>query len=161
VLKNTRQKNSLSSVKNKTLGKELLWLVFYFTEDFLLGNRERTSLLSVQKNTRQNIWHPAKSRILVVVSSDYELDAPRLSDDGSFLERIFPSFFCRLVQYNATHVMRSNLFKSPNSEVHLISHLASRIQIFLVLFMFKMFFSASQTYVPRSLPSRVIHGATF
>jgi hypothetical protein len=53
--KDTRQKNSLSSVKNKTLGKELLWLVFYFTEDFLLGNRERTSLLSVQKNTRQNI----------------------------------------------------------------------------------------------------------
>jgi hypothetical protein len=33
--KDTRQRNSLSSVKNKTLGKELLHRVFYFTEGFL------------------------------------------------------------------------------------------------------------------------------
>ena len=65
--KNTRQrsslpsvkkhsaKNSLSSYKNKTLGKELFCRVFYFTEGFLLGNRERTSLPSARKNTCQNI----------------------------------------------------------------------------------------------------------
>jgi hypothetical protein len=76
---------TLPSVKNKTLGKELLWRVFflprvfclalvkellwrvfYFTKGFLLGTRQRASLPSAQKNTRQNIWHSAKSRIPVV-----------------------------------------------------------------------------------------------
>jgi hypothetical protein len=51
-LKNTQQRNSLSSVKNRTLDKELLYRVFSFTDGFLLG-------------TRQIIWH-AKSWILVV-----------------------------------------------------------------------------------------------
>jgi hypothetical protein len=37
--KNTRQRNSLPSVKNKTLGKELFRRVFYFTESFLRGAR--------------------------------------------------------------------------------------------------------------------------
>jgi hypothetical protein len=36
--KDTRQRNYLPSVKNKTLGKELLRRVFYFTEGFLRGN---------------------------------------------------------------------------------------------------------------------------
>jgi hypothetical protein len=39
--KDTRQRNSLPSVKNKTLGKELLRRVFYFTEGFLRGTRQR------------------------------------------------------------------------------------------------------------------------
>jgi hypothetical protein len=52
--KDTRQRNSLPSVKNKTLGKELLRRVFSFTEGFLCG-------------TRQRIWHSAKSQIPVVI----------------------------------------------------------------------------------------------
>jgi hypothetical protein len=36
----------LPSVKNKTLGKELLCRVFYFTEGFLRGTRQRASLPS-------------------------------------------------------------------------------------------------------------------
>jgi hypothetical protein len=40
--KDTRQRNSLPSVKNKTLGKELLRRVFSFTEGFLRGTRQRT-----------------------------------------------------------------------------------------------------------------------
>jgi hypothetical protein len=39
--KDTRQRNSLPSVKNKTLGKELLRRVFSFIEDFLRGTRQR------------------------------------------------------------------------------------------------------------------------
>jgi hypothetical protein len=39
--KDTRQRNSLSSAKNKTLGKELLRRVFSFTEGFLRGTRQR------------------------------------------------------------------------------------------------------------------------
>jgi hypothetical protein len=39
--KDTRQRNSLPSVKNKTLGKELLRRVFSFTEGFLRGTRQR------------------------------------------------------------------------------------------------------------------------
>jgi hypothetical protein len=39
--KDTRQRNSLPSVKNKTLGKELLRRVFSFTEGFLCGTRQR------------------------------------------------------------------------------------------------------------------------
>jgi hypothetical protein len=54
--KDTRQRNSLPSVKNKTLGKELLRRVFSFTEGFLRG-------------TRQRIWHSAKSQITVVHSA--------------------------------------------------------------------------------------------
>jgi hypothetical protein len=38
--KDTRQRNSLPSVKNKTLGKELLRRVFSFTEGFLRGTRQ-------------------------------------------------------------------------------------------------------------------------
>jgi hypothetical protein len=47
-------KSSLSSVKNKTLGKELLRRVFSFTE-------------CPKKNTRQRTWHSAKSQIPVVM----------------------------------------------------------------------------------------------
>jgi hypothetical protein len=39
--KDTRQRNSLPSVKNKTLGKELLRRVLSFTEGFLRGTRQR------------------------------------------------------------------------------------------------------------------------
>jgi hypothetical protein len=39
--KDTRQRNSLPSVKNKTLGKELFRRVFSFTEGFLRGTRQR------------------------------------------------------------------------------------------------------------------------
>jgi hypothetical protein len=35
--KDTRQRNSLPSVKNKTLGKELLRRVFSFTEGFCVA----------------------------------------------------------------------------------------------------------------------------
>jgi hypothetical protein len=66
--KDTRQRNSLPSVKNKTLGKELLRQVFSFTEGFLCGTRQRASLPSARKkNTRQRIWHSAKSQIPVVL----------------------------------------------------------------------------------------------
>jgi hypothetical protein len=57
---NTWQRNSLLSVKNKTLGKELLRRVFYFTESFLRGTRQRASLPSAKKNTRQSIWYTTK-----------------------------------------------------------------------------------------------------
>jgi hypothetical protein len=46
--KDTRQKNSLPSVKNKTLGKEFLRRVFSFTEGFLRGTRQGASLLSAR-----------------------------------------------------------------------------------------------------------------
>jgi hypothetical protein len=49
VKKGTRQRKSLLSVKNKTLGKKLLHRVFSFTEGFLRGTRQRASLPSVQK----------------------------------------------------------------------------------------------------------------
>jgi hypothetical protein len=39
--KDTRQRNSLPSVKNKKLGKELLRRVFSFTEGFLCGTWQR------------------------------------------------------------------------------------------------------------------------
>jgi hypothetical protein len=47
--KGTQQINSLPSVKNKTLGKELLRRVFSFTEGFLRGTRQRASLPSARK----------------------------------------------------------------------------------------------------------------
>jgi hypothetical protein len=53
-------------VLKKTLGKELLHWVFSFTEGFLRGTRQRASLPSVRKNTRQNIWYSAKNQIPVV-----------------------------------------------------------------------------------------------
>jgi hypothetical protein len=42
----TRERSSLPSVKNKTLGKEALRRVFSFTEGFLRGTRQRASLPS-------------------------------------------------------------------------------------------------------------------
>jgi hypothetical protein len=56
--KDTRQRNSLPSVKNKTLGKELLCRVFSFTEGFLHGTRQRATLPSVRKK------HSAKNMAL-------------------------------------------------------------------------------------------------
>jgi hypothetical protein len=41
----------LPSVKNKTLGKELLRRVFSFTEGFLRGTRQRASLPSARNKT--------------------------------------------------------------------------------------------------------------
>jgi hypothetical protein len=41
----------LPSVKNKTLGKELLRQVFSFTECFLRGTRQRASLPSARNKT--------------------------------------------------------------------------------------------------------------
>jgi hypothetical protein len=52
---------TLPSVKNKTLGKELLWRVFFFTEGFLLGTRQRASLASVLFYQGFFAWHSAKS----------------------------------------------------------------------------------------------------
>jgi hypothetical protein len=49
--KDTRQRNSLPSVKNKTLGKESLRRVFSFNEGFLCGTRQRASLLSARNKT--------------------------------------------------------------------------------------------------------------
>jgi hypothetical protein len=49
VSKKHSAKSSLPSVKNKTLGKELLRRVFSFTEGFLRGTRQRTSLPSIRK----------------------------------------------------------------------------------------------------------------
>jgi hypothetical protein len=49
--KDTRQRNSLLSVKNKTLGKEFLRRVFYFTEGFLRGTRQRVYLPSARNKT--------------------------------------------------------------------------------------------------------------
>jgi hypothetical protein len=56
VGKNTRQRNSLQSVKNKTLDKELLRRVFYFTESFLRGTRQRAYLSSARKKTLDKIF---------------------------------------------------------------------------------------------------------
>jgi hypothetical protein len=56
--KDTRQRNSLPSVKNKTLGKELLRQVFSFTKGFLRGTRQRASLPSARKK------HSAKNMTL-------------------------------------------------------------------------------------------------
>jgi hypothetical protein len=47
----------------------------FFTEYFLFGTRQRTCLSSAEKNTRQNIWHLAKSQISVV----YSYITPRLN----------------------------------------------------------------------------------
>jgi hypothetical protein len=58
--KDTRQRNSLPSVKNKTLGKEILCRVFSFTESFLCGTRQIAYLSSARKK------HSAKIKILVV-----------------------------------------------------------------------------------------------
>jgi hypothetical protein len=51
-------KSSLPSVKNKTLGKELFRRVFYFTESFLRGTRQRASLPNARKK------HSAKYLVL-------------------------------------------------------------------------------------------------
>jgi hypothetical protein len=48
--KNTRQRNFLPSIKNKTLGKELLRRVFSFTEGFLHGTRQRSQKKHSAKN---------------------------------------------------------------------------------------------------------------
>jgi hypothetical protein len=65
--KNTRQRNSLPSVKNKTLGKELLRRVFSFTEGYLCGTLGKEIFAECpKKNTRQRIWHSARSQIPVV-----------------------------------------------------------------------------------------------
>jgi hypothetical protein len=58
LAKDTRQRNSLPSDKNKTLGKELLRRVFSFTEGFLRGTRQRASLPSARKK------HSAKNMAL-------------------------------------------------------------------------------------------------
>jgi hypothetical protein len=50
--KDTRQRNSLPSVKNKTLDKELLRRVFSFTESFLRGSA-RNKTLGKEYDTRQ------------------------------------------------------------------------------------------------------------
>jgi hypothetical protein len=49
-------KSSLPSVKNKTLGKELLRQVFYFIESFLRGTRQRASLPSARKKTLGKVF---------------------------------------------------------------------------------------------------------
>jgi hypothetical protein len=49
--KDTRQRNSLPSFKNKTFDKELRRRVFSFTEAFLCGTRQRVSLPSARKKT--------------------------------------------------------------------------------------------------------------
>jgi hypothetical protein len=49
--KDTRQRNSLPSVKNKTLDKEPIRRVFSFTEGFLRGTRQRASLPSARNKT--------------------------------------------------------------------------------------------------------------
>jgi hypothetical protein len=54
----TRQRSSLSSVKNKKLDKELLHRVFSFTEDFLRGTRQRASLSSARKQYLSNSQIP-------------------------------------------------------------------------------------------------------
>jgi hypothetical protein len=56
--KDTRQRNSLPSIKNKTLGKELLRRVFYFTECFLRGIRQRVFLLSARNKTLGKDYDP-------------------------------------------------------------------------------------------------------
>jgi hypothetical protein len=43
VKKDTRQRNSLSSVKNKTLGKELLRRVLSFTESFRVPEKQHSA----------------------------------------------------------------------------------------------------------------------
>jgi hypothetical protein len=63
--KDTRQRNSLPSVKNKTLGKELLRRVFSFTEGFLPGTRQRAFLPSARNKTlgkEYGTWQRAKFR---------------------------------------------------------------------------------------------------
>jgi hypothetical protein len=75
--KDTRQRNSLPSVKNKTLDKELLRRVFSFTEGFLRGTRQRASLSSARKK------HSAKNMVLDKEpnsGSDYRDDDLSLSD---------------------------------------------------------------------------------
>jgi hypothetical protein len=69
--KKTLGKETLCRVSKKTLGKELLCRVFYFTEGFLRSARQRTTLPSVRKNTRQRIWHSTKSQIPVVIVNKY------------------------------------------------------------------------------------------
>ena len=54
--KDSRQRNSLPSVKNKTLGKELLRRVFYFTEGFFAWHSTKSFFAECpEKNTRQRI----------------------------------------------------------------------------------------------------------
>jgi hypothetical protein len=67
VEKNTRQRsslpnvlfltlgNSLSSVKNKTLGKDLLCRAFYFTEGFLFGTRQRAFSSAQKKHSAKHL----------------------------------------------------------------------------------------------------------
>jgi hypothetical protein len=58
VKKNTRQKNFLPSVKNKTLGKEFFRRVFFLPRVFLRGTRQRAYLPSAKKK------HSAKNMTL-------------------------------------------------------------------------------------------------
>jgi hypothetical protein len=56
--KDTRQRNSLSSVKNKKLGKELLCQVFYFTEGFFAWHSAKSFFAECPKK------HSAKNMTL-------------------------------------------------------------------------------------------------
>jgi hypothetical protein len=47
----TLGKEPFAECQKKTLGKELLCRVFYFTEGFLCGTRQRASLPSARKKT--------------------------------------------------------------------------------------------------------------
>jgi hypothetical protein len=53
-VKKTLGKNSLPSAKNKTLGKEFLCRVFFFSDGFLLGTWQRASLPSARKKHSVN-----------------------------------------------------------------------------------------------------------
>jgi hypothetical protein len=65
-IKNTRQRNYLPNVKYKTIGKELLRRLFYFTESFYVALGEELLCRVPEKNTRQSIWYSTKREIPIV-----------------------------------------------------------------------------------------------
>jgi hypothetical protein len=133
---------------------QLMWLVTY-DGSVLDQTRNLLDWLPIDPSDLPSPFHPTLG------------SCPETIRKQVLSRQIFPSFFCWLVQYDATHDMRSNHFNSPTfSSPQILRSTWFRTSSLGFKFSWyssclKCFSSGSQTYVPRSLPSRVIHGATF
>jgi hypothetical protein len=147
----TRQRNFLPSVKNKTLGKELYRWVFSFTEGFLCGTRQTASLSSAEKNTRQRIWHSAKSQIPVVVEPFvttgwwHELDG---DDDISSRWKNSKEHKCKMKERGETspRFMKQNMMQDQ-MDVYPLAHVNGLFMYMSPIYVAKMDFKKIELYV--------------
>ena len=98
--KDTRQRNSLPSVKNKTLGKELLRRVFSFTEGFLRGTRQR-ALCRVPE-----IKHSAKN---LALGKEPNSGSGSRKNNLQVKEKHHLLLFIRIYKFGETHPKRASI----------------------------------------------------